>query len=194
MAVLLREINCHWCGRLFWLCSACDRGHRYCGPNCRQLGRQRSLRRARLKYARSSQGRENNRARQRRHRLRRGSRVQDDRRKRNGSHFPATSGCGRLTVWPIARNPQAPPGVAGQSAPRSGEHDLSRASRALVEVSSLVQARWPAEGEQRCSLCDRPGGVLRQHRRWGRFRWNHPLPAGRAEGRAGVEKLVPEAS
>jgi hypothetical protein len=66
----LRRINCPQCGIEFYLCSCCDRGHRYCSKKCQKQGRQASVRRARKKYAQSPRGLIKNRVRQRRHRRR----------------------------------------------------------------------------------------------------------------------------
>jgi hypothetical protein len=68
----LRAVVCAWagCGRQFLLCSACDRGRRYCGDRCREMGRSASLKRARRKYASSARGLEKGRWRQKRWRCR----------------------------------------------------------------------------------------------------------------------------
>jgi len=147
MAVLLREVTCR-CGVVFYLCSACDRGHRYCSDACRQAARRSSLHRARLKYARSERGRKKNRDRARRFRRRHGSRPprrarrrparseQDHRdrarrfqqrhgewrkisKKRNGSPFSSQAECALMRAWHPCSRPLQPL-VAGVSPDPSG--------------------------------------------------------------------------
>ena len=67
----LRQRICRQCGRLFAICAACDRGHTYCTPPCRTLGRRRSVRAARDRHQRSPEGRLDHRDRQRAYRVRR---------------------------------------------------------------------------------------------------------------------------
>jgi hypothetical protein len=58
------------CGAPFFICASCDRGHRYCGSECRRAARVLSLRRARQVYDRSEPARLDRRDRQRRYRRR----------------------------------------------------------------------------------------------------------------------------
>ena len=148
MAVLLRKVTCR-CSVVFYLCSACDRGHRYCSRACRQAARRSSLRRAQRKYARSERGRQNNRERARRFRKRHGSRcrarhksTQSERhrrnnqdrprlsqqlygrwgrtsKKRNGSPFSSQAKCALLVVWHLCSRPLQL-AVAGLSPDPSG--------------------------------------------------------------------------
>jgi hypothetical protein len=65
------------CGRVFFLCPGCDRGHRrYCGPTCRDRARWLSKREARHRYQQSPEGRKDHRDHQRAFR-RRGRLVMD---------------------------------------------------------------------------------------------------------------------
>ena len=61
---------CQGCQRWFCLCSACDRGQRYCSEECSGRARHRSLRAAGAKYQRSANGRARHAERQRRYRAR----------------------------------------------------------------------------------------------------------------------------
>jgi hypothetical protein len=45
------------CGAMFFVCKRCDRGQRYCSPNCRQLVRRQQLRVANSRYQRTERGR-----------------------------------------------------------------------------------------------------------------------------------------
>ena len=65
-----RLFNCAGCRRQRLICSACDRGQRYCGPTCAQAARAASLRAAGARYQRSRAGRFGHAARQRRYRAR----------------------------------------------------------------------------------------------------------------------------
>lgn len=47
---------CNWCGTIFFICPCCDRGHAYCGDECRRRGRTRSKREARARHQKSPEG------------------------------------------------------------------------------------------------------------------------------------------
>jgi hypothetical protein len=61
----LRERRCSYCGRLFALCRACDRGHRYCSVFCRLQGQRAVRRRATKRYRASQEARDDHRDRER---------------------------------------------------------------------------------------------------------------------------------
>lgn len=67
---ILRLKSCAGCGAPFVICASCDRGHRYCGNECRRAARALSLRRARQVYERTDQARLDRRDRQRQYRRR----------------------------------------------------------------------------------------------------------------------------
>lgn len=58
------------CGRLFFICSHCDRGQRYCSAPCRLKSRVEQLRTAQRRYLRSPEGRKDQSERQRAYRQR----------------------------------------------------------------------------------------------------------------------------
>ena len=58
------------CGRLFFICSHCDRGQRYCGESCRLKSRAEQLRDAQRRYLQSPEGRKDQNDRQRAYRQR----------------------------------------------------------------------------------------------------------------------------
>jgi len=60
------------CRAVFFLCSHCDRGHRYCSLACRQLARLKQRRGANRRHQQSPEGRLDHRDRQREYRRRRG--------------------------------------------------------------------------------------------------------------------------
>ena len=77
--VLLRQRQCgvESCGAVFYLCSSCDRGQRYCSERCRERARRQQRRAANRRHQRSDEGRLDHRDRQREYRLRTVRRVTD---------------------------------------------------------------------------------------------------------------------
>jgi hypothetical protein len=63
------------CRRVFFLCSRCDRGQRYCGPPCSRGARAESLRQAGARYQRTRDGRHSHAARQAAYRERQQQKV-----------------------------------------------------------------------------------------------------------------------
>ena len=59
------------CGRVFWICRHCYRGHKYCSHRCRQRRRTLQKRAARRKHQRSPEGRDDHRDHNRVYRARR---------------------------------------------------------------------------------------------------------------------------
>ncbi len=70
-----RRFVCDGCSKAVYLCSWCDRGHRYCGGRCRRLARRRSLREAGQRYQLTARGRRLHARRQRAYRERRRKKV-----------------------------------------------------------------------------------------------------------------------
>jgi len=58
------------CGGLFFICSHCDRGQRYCSEKCRKASRRRQVRSANQRYQQSIEARLDHRDHQRAYRLR----------------------------------------------------------------------------------------------------------------------------
>ena len=58
------------CSALFFVCSRCDRGQRYCSPECRTAARRQQRRAANGRYQRTEAGRHAHLARQRSYRQR----------------------------------------------------------------------------------------------------------------------------
>ena len=77
--VLLRQRQCRAepCGAVFYLCSSCDRGQRYCSERCREKARRQQRRAANRRHQGSDEGRLDHRDRQREYRLRTVGRVTD---------------------------------------------------------------------------------------------------------------------
>ena len=70
--VVLRQLSCRrpGCGLVFYICSSCYRGHRYCGDRCRKKARREQRRRANQRYRQSKEARLDQRDRQREYRER----------------------------------------------------------------------------------------------------------------------------
>jgi hypothetical protein len=65
-----RLFFCALCRTQVRICGSCDRGQRYCSPDCRSSARRRNVREARRRYAQSERGRARHATRQRRYRVR----------------------------------------------------------------------------------------------------------------------------
>ncbi len=182
MAVLLREVICPKCEVVFWLCCACDRGHRYCSTDCRRVARQRAQHRARRKYARSERGRRKNRERQRRFRQRHPGYRQRISGKRNGSLFSSPAKCVVLRVCRTLPHPSAvvssrPDPAKARSGWAPRERSACRRDSPCSVSKVRATARSPVEdGGRHCHLCGCAGDVVRQHNRRGRFRWSMREP------------------
>ena len=91
------------CSALFFICSHCDRGQRYCSTVCSSDARRRQHRAANQRYQSSPEGRLDHRDRQCQYRQRQATRqpcVTDQ-----GSQTvisPAPSGCGEAIAKPVA--------------------------------------------------------------------------------------------
>ena len=70
-----RLYHCCRCQAQVIICSACDRGHRYCTRGCAAVARSASLKRASKKYQSTRAGRFNNAGRQKRYRERQKQKV-----------------------------------------------------------------------------------------------------------------------
>jgi hypothetical protein len=74
----LRVRRCRACNGIFYVCSSCDRGQRYCRQECRTSARRQQLRAANRRYQCSPDGRQAHQRCQRQYRLRcTGTRVTD---------------------------------------------------------------------------------------------------------------------
>lgn len=105
--VVLRLRVCHGrnCGAMFFLCSHCDRGQRYCSLNCREQARLHQRRCANRRHQQSPEGRLDHRDRQREYRQRRApTRVTDQGSLLNISS--SLSGCGQIDATPVGVPPR----------------------------------------------------------------------------------------
>jgi hypothetical protein len=75
---VLRVRQCRACNAIFYVCSSCDRGQRYCRQECRASAHRQQLRAANRRYQCGPAGRQAHQTRQRQYRLRcAGTRVTD---------------------------------------------------------------------------------------------------------------------
>jgi hypothetical protein len=133
------------CRQLFAVCGRCDRGRRYCSPECASTARREQLRRAGQQYQQSARGRSTHAMRQARYRA----------RKTDVTHQSGSEGAGasggppRLVpaVLPSARIAPCPPTCVrcGKSTafmrtslrirgvPRSRKHGVPFGTKSLVD-------------------------------------------------------------
>jgi hypothetical protein len=85
---------------MFWICTCCDRGQRYCSAACRSHARRRRHRAANRRHQQSAEGRLDHRDRQRAYRCRRPRRRVTD----QGSQAeisPPPSESGKAVTMPV---------------------------------------------------------------------------------------------
>ena len=78
--VVLRQRLCRYggCGRLFYICRSCDRGHAYCSVSCRRKGQRRWRSEVNRRYQQSREARRDHADRQREYRRRRAEQFVTD--------------------------------------------------------------------------------------------------------------------
>ncbi|MFC1482475.1 hypothetical protein ACFL51_01580 [Myxococcota bacterium] len=180
----LREVRCRWpaCGRWFYLCRACDRGHRYCSDLCRALGTEARKRKARRKYEKTKKGRRSNRKRQKRYRKGQREALERLRRMSNSARAKkTTSGVTDRSSQTVLEALEW--GHGHEKVPYPAQILVARSRQATVESQASKVARAPSGPSRRgtfacCHRCGRRGRVVRQRRSRGRFRYAEPR-AGR---------------
>jgi hypothetical protein len=153
--------NC--CRQLFAVCGRCDRGRRYCSPECASTARREQLRRAGQQYQQSARGRSTHATRQARYRARKA-----DVTHQSGSEAPgASGGPPRLAsaVLPPARLAPCPPSCVrcGKSTafmrtslrirgvPRSRKHGVPFGTKSFVDhMRGGAHSRRPPAAGRRC--------------------------------------------
>lgn len=143
--VVLRSLQCPGCQSNFFICAHCYRGHRYCGPTCRNRARQQQRRTANARHQRTEPGRlDHNRHQQAyRERLRAGrGRTTDPVTDPSSPSGDSASSCGHDNISP------RPLPIPAHAMPGPGD------------PSSPHRSTW------RCSFCRRPGIPLPWLLRW----------------------------
>jgi hypothetical protein len=133
MSATARLFNCARCGRQVAICRHCDRGNRYCGPDCAQAARRASRRAAGARDQRRRPGRMNHAQRQRRYRARR----------RKVTHQGSLAPVPGVSLPPESRALAPPPNApASAPAPKGLRcHFCGRACSAFVRQGFLRQRR-----------------------------------------------------
>lgn len=67
--VLLREVQCRWCGKVFCVCQSCWRGQAYCCDACRRAAKGNAHREAQRKYRTTEKGKKAHREAENRRRM-----------------------------------------------------------------------------------------------------------------------------
>ena len=130
-----RRLVCDRCRTAVYICSWCDRGHRYCSRRCREAARRQTLVSAGRRYQQTRRGRRRHACRQQAYR---------ERQKRKVTHHPCRTPSGSATVAACVREGVVrhqrmalePPGrrelrckVCGEACERVVRHDFLRCRR-----------------------------------------------------------------
>lgn len=151
----LYEQVCRWCNAAFVICKACFRGQRYCSAACQQASRQKQLEAARRRYESGSRGRQSNRARQGRFRIRRCLEELD----RDGAKLAKVTD---RSSHPPEHDPKLP------ADPRRTAPESANGLRAALVRGP--EGRAAGLGLGRCQCCGSEGIVLRVPAGWVRRR------------------------
>ena len=135
--VVLRSVQCRQCQSRFYICFHCYRGHRYCGPQCRDRARRQQLRAANARHQRSEPGRLDHNHHQRAYR---------ERRRAGREH----------ATGPVTY-PSSPGGDSASSCGHDTSPSLLPISTPASATSRPAVSQIPAWPAWRCSLCGRPG-------------------------------------
>lgn len=76
--VLLKEIRCKRCGKVFYICHSCWRGQTYCSKLCRKAAQREAHRKAQKKYRQTEKGKIAHRRQEKERRLRNFKKTVDD--------------------------------------------------------------------------------------------------------------------
>ena len=97
------------CGRLFFICSHCDRGQRYCSESCRLKSRAEQLRDAQRRYLQSPEGRKDQNDRQRAYRQRKAALSRISISESVIDQTPQSPPTSRMiTPWPVLASVETP--------------------------------------------------------------------------------------
>ena len=132
----LRERRCRLCLLLFFICRWCDRGQAYCRDACREKARRKSARAARVRHARSEEGRLDHRDHQAayRARLRRKLLELREERSRRDKEIEAPCTTPASEAQPHERN--GSPGSPGTGGDVSGISDRAEIAERVMDHAS----------------------------------------------------------
>ncbi len=74
----LLVLPCHCCGLVFFLCSHCYTGHKYCCNECRIAARRKTARKAQRNYRKTAQGKKAHKEAEKRRRMGRSKKKKTD--------------------------------------------------------------------------------------------------------------------
>lgn len=126
-----RRLFCDLCDKVAYICSWCDRGQRYCSPECRERARCRSVREAGQRYQRTPRGRRLHAQRQGRYRRR----LREDPQKVTHQGCPSSRGAAIVASCSIPPPPSQVPTsrlvcfVCGSLCQPRVRHDFLRCRR-----------------------------------------------------------------
>ena len=136
--VVLRQRVCRACNAVFVLCRSCDRGQRYCSPECRLPALRQQRRRANRRHQDSPEGRLDHRDRQRAYRKR----------------------CARRRVTDTS-SPTLPLPGSMAPCPHPSEKTVVRLGFSASPLACRLHLSWPGGGGEHphrpagfASLCD----------------------------------------
>jgi len=155
-----RLFCCACCRKQVMLCRSCDRGHRYCDGDCRDVRRRESLRRAGRRYQQTPRGRANHAARQQRYLQRQAAKMTHQ-----------TSSTPGLQVR--EREPAIATSVTGPENPDETDSDP-------VALPGPRAGRPDPHPDPRCVACGRASRWLRREPLGWRtaYRRHRPAPPG----------------
>jgi len=170
-----RVFYCARCDEFVWICRRCDRGNRYCSPECASLARSESTRDARCRYRNSDAGRTTQKFRQRRFRCAPGKAVTDQ-------SSASTAPCENLDPSKGEERAQISSDSAGNWSDRQSETPAGGEARA--ERPGATDGMWMFI---RCHFCGRICGMLRL-----RDHGSRRDEQGRQKGRQGLGEAQEE--
>jgi hypothetical protein len=136
------------CRTLFFICTHCDRGQRYCSLICRRSCRLQQRRAARRRHQQSMEGRLDHRDRQRAYRLRRAA-IARSRITKSVTDHGSNRLVASVTITPPCNQQPELDERAGNDCQKDGSRWLQAMLRAISDLGLVV-----------CSICGRVGRFL----------------------------------
>ena len=76
--VLLKEVRCKYCGRVFYVCRRCWHGQVYCGKRCRKICQREMHREAQRNYRQTAKGKKTHREYEEKRRIKKNKKTMAD--------------------------------------------------------------------------------------------------------------------
>ena len=151
----IRRLLCAGCRAVAYLCTACDRGQRYCSDVCAHAARRRAQRESDRRYQSSERGRLKHAERARRYRERRRSVTEQGAVSSPEQDLPGTS----------TPSTVSPPGSAEETATMRAREAISDEKAHVGKVSCQFCRRWCDPWIRHAPLRRRRSGARRRSRR-----------------------------